>query len=175
MLYHYFKKKEDVLAQMLQEHVSLLVESISAHVRAGMNGDKFDYFRRFTEFYLNPSVTSRASHVVAMYEMRYLTPKQRKKQVKLERQLLELIETVLQEIKPGESRTDYRVSAFLLIGMLNWVDLWYDESGRISAANLYEKISRLFLNGFLAADAGAVITDQRLDQPSSTSRASRAP
>ena len=84
-----------------------------------------------------------------MYDMRYLTPQQRKKQVKLEWRLLELIEIILKEMKAGESRTDYRVSAFLLIGMLNWVELWYDESGQISAAKFYEKITRLFLTGFL--------------------------
>jgi AcrR family transcriptional regulator len=153
MLYHYFKKKEDVLADILQEHVSRLIESISAHVDAGVNGDKFDYFRRFVEVYLHPSGNARASHVVAMYDMRYLTPQQRKKQVKLEWRLLELIETILKEMKAGDSRTNYRVSAFLLIGMLNWVELWYDESGQISAAKFYEKISRLFLTGFLERGA----------------------
>ncbi len=154
MLYHYFKKKEDVLADILQEHVSKLIESISAHVALGKGRDKFEFFRKFTEVYLNPSSTSRASHVVALHDMRYLTPQQRKKQVKLERQLLELIETVLREVKAGESRSDYRVSAFLLIGMLNWVELWYDESGQISASKFYEKIARLFLTGFLE-DGGA--------------------
>jgi AcrR family transcriptional regulator len=149
MLYHYFKKKEDVLADILQEHVSSLIESISTHIRLGPDGDRFEYFRKFTEVYLNPSSTSRASHVVALHDMRYLTPRQRKKQVKLERQLLELIETVLREVKAGDSHIDYRVSAFLLIGMLNWVELWYDESGQISAAKFYEKITRLFLTGFL--------------------------
>jgi AcrR family transcriptional regulator len=149
MLYHYFKKKEDVLADILQEHVSSLIESISTHIRHGPDGDRFEYFRKFTEVYLNPSSTARASHVVALHDMRYLTPRQRKKQVKLERQLLELIETVLREVKAGDSHIDYRVSAFLLIGMLNWVELWYDESGQISAAKFYEKITRLFLTGFL--------------------------
>jgi hypothetical protein len=81
--------------------------------------------------------------------MRYLTPQQRKKQVKLERKLLELIETILQKMRSGDSRSSYRVSAFLLIGMLSWVELWYDESGRISGAKFYEKIARLFLDGFL--------------------------
>jgi len=154
MLYHYFKKKEDVLADILQEHVSRLIESIAAYIKLGMRGDRFEYFRGFTEVYLNPSGNSRASHVVALHDMRYLTPQQRKKQVKLERQLLELIETILQEMKSGDSRTDYRVSAFLLIGMLNWVELWYDESGRISGAKFYEKITRLFLTGFLERGSG---------------------
>jgi hypothetical protein len=88
--------------------------------------------------------------------MRYLTPQQRKKQVKLERRLLELIEIILQKMKSGESPSSYRVSAFLLIGMLSWVELWYDESGRISGAKFYEKITRLFLHGYLDSGAGNV-------------------
>src|ERR1700688_5057724 len=68
MLYHYFKKKEDVLADILQEHVSRLIESISTHIRLGPDGDRFEYFRKFTEVYLNPSSTSRASHVVALHD-----------------------------------------------------------------------------------------------------------
>jgi len=91
---------------------------------------------------------------VALHDMRYLTPQQRKKQVKLERQLLELVENILQEMKAGDTRTDYRVSAFLLIGMLNWVELWYDESGQMSASKFYEKITRLFLTGFLENNSG---------------------
>jgi AcrR family transcriptional regulator len=154
MLYHYFKKKEDVLADILQEHISQLIESIKGHIELGPGTDKMEYFRGFTEVYLNPSAKRRASHVVALHDMRYLTPQQRKKQVKLERQLLELVENILQEMKAGDTRTDYRVSAFLLIGMLNWVELWYDESGQMSASKFYEKITRLFLTGFLEKNSG---------------------
>jgi len=149
MLYHYFKKKEDVLADILQEHVSRLIESIKKHVAHGSGTDKMEYFRGFIEVYLNPSGQSRASHVVALHDMRYLTAQQRKRQVKLERQLLELVENILQQMRAGDTRTDYRVSAFLLIGMLNWVELWYDESGQMSANKFYERITRLFLTGFL--------------------------
>jgi AcrR family transcriptional regulator len=148
MLYHYFKKKEDVLADILQEHVTRLIESIKGHVAQG-GADKMEYFRGFIEVYLNPSGKARARHVVALHDMRYLTSQQRKRQVKLERQLLELVENILQEMKSGDTRTDYRVSAFLLIGMLNWVELWYDESGQMSASKFYERVTRLFLTGFL--------------------------
>lgn len=149
MLYHYFKKKEDVLADILQEHILRLIETIGDYIKRATPDDKFEYFRGFAEVYLHPSGNSRASHVVALHDMRYLTAQQRRKQVKLERKLLELIETILQEMRSGDSRSSYRVSAFLLIGMLSWVELWYDESGRISGAKFYEKVTRLFLNGFL--------------------------
>ena len=154
MLYHYFKKKEDVLANILQEHIARLTESISAYMERAAPEDKFDYFRGFTEVYLRPSGNSRASHVVALHDMRYLTAQQRKKQVKLERRLLGLIETILRQMKSGESPSSYRVSAFLLIGMVSWVELWYDESGRISGAKFYEKITRLFLDGYLKPEPG---------------------
>src|ERR1700721_3041678 len=72
MLYHYFKKKEDVLADILQEHVTQLIESIKVHVAQG-GADKMEYFRGIIEVYLNPSGKSRASHVVALHDMRYLT------------------------------------------------------------------------------------------------------
>lgn len=153
MLYHYFKKKEDVLADILQEHIARLIESISDYIKRATSDDKFKYFRGFAEVYLHPSGNSRASHVVALHDMRYLTPQQRRKQVKLERKLLELIEIILQELRSGDSHSSYRVSAFLLIGMLSWVELWYDESGRISGAKFYEKVTRLFLNGFLEPGA----------------------
>src|ERR1700675_261516 len=52
MLYHYFKKKEDVLADILQEHVSSLIEAIRNHISNGSRADKFDYFRGFVEVYL---------------------------------------------------------------------------------------------------------------------------
>lgn len=155
MLYHYFKKKEDVLADILQEHISRLIESINDYIKRATADDKVDYFRGFVEVYLHPSGNSRASHVVALHDMRYLTPQQRRKQVKLERKLLELIETILQAMRSGDTHSSYRVSAFLLIGMLSWVELWYDESGRISGAKFYEKVTRLFLNGFLKPNGAA--------------------
>jgi len=155
MLYHYFKKKEDVLADILQEHISRLIELISDYIKRATADDKFEYFRGFVEVYLHPSGNSRASHVVALHDMRYLTPQQRRKQVKLERKLLELIETILQAMRSEDTHSSYRVSAFLLIGMLSWVELWYDESGRISGAKFYEKVTRLFLNGFLEPNGAA--------------------
>src|ERR1700730_8909331 len=128
MLYHYFKKKEDVLFDILQEHVSNLIKAISNHITNGSRADKFDYFRGFVEVYLQPTGVSRARHVVALHDMRYLTSEQKVEQIKLEREILELVENILEEIKGGGHRSDYRISAFLLIGMLNWVELWYRRS-----------------------------------------------
>ena len=44
----------------------------------------------------------------------------------------------------------YRVYAFLLIGMINWIGLWFKPSGRMSRDELYGRISHLFLEGFMS-------------------------
>jgi AcrR family transcriptional regulator len=158
MLYHYFSKKEDVLFEILQEHVSDLVDAMRQYlVQNGLN-DKLGFFRGFVEVYLQPSRNSRARHVVALHDMRYLTDEQKKEQIKLERELLGLVESMLESLKPGSPRDHYRVSAFLLFGMLNWVELWYRRSGRMSPSEFYEKVATLFLTGFLEESTSQALT-----------------
>jgi AcrR family transcriptional regulator len=171
MLYHYFKKKEDVLFDILQEHVSDLIEAIKNHTVSGNRADPFDYFSGFVEIYLQPTGESRARHVVALHDMRYLTDEQKAKQIKLERVLLELVENILEELRGGRQRSDYRISAFLLIGMLNWVELWYRRSGRISPSEFYQKITTLFLTGFLEGKDGKMLTKGLSDFMDSPTRA----
>jgi hypothetical protein len=38
----------------------------------------------------------------------------------------------------------------MLIGMLNWTDVWYRPSGPLKSAELCERMTRLFLDGFMA-------------------------
>ena len=59
MLYHYFKKKEDVLADILQEHVSRLIESISSRFRCSVLGSSPGRTRSF-----HPAIS--ASSISAM-------------------------------------------------------------------------------------------------------------
>ena len=158
MLYHYFSKKEDVLFDILQEHVLDLIDTMRQYLAQNGLHDKSAFFCGFVEVYLRPSGNSRARHVVALHDMRYLTDEQKKEQIKLERELLGLVESALEYLKPGAARSDYRVSAFLLIGMLNWVELWYRRSGRMSPNELYQQVTTLFLTGFLEEGANRGLT-----------------
>jgi hypothetical protein len=44
--------------------------------------------------------------------------------------------------------SEYRAYSLLLIGMINWVELWYRRSGKISPDRLYSMVTKLFLHGF---------------------------
>lgn len=156
MLYHYFKKKEDVLFDILQEHVRRLIKLGEAHIKTKASAAVDEFFRGFVQLWLEPSSDVRARHVVAMVEMRYLTDKQKAKQIKLEKRLLDLVTEVLSKVNPNVAPVQRRMDSLLLIGMMNWVELWYKQSGKVSPAEFYKMVAQLFLNGYLASGKVAV-------------------
>lgn len=151
MLYHYFKKKEDVLFAILQVHVARLIDLVESHLKAEGKLSTEEFFRKFVQLWLEPSAVVRARHVVGMVEMRHLTAAQKTKQIKLEKKLLELVGNVLERINNRVGPDDRRIYSLLLIGMMNWVELWYNQAGSISPDELYKMVGRLFLDGFISA------------------------
>lgn len=153
MLYHYFVKKEDVLFGILQEHVLRLIKLVEAHIASGKTTDKETFFREFVQLWLEPSEEVRARHVVAMVDMRYLTDAQKAKQIKIEKYLLDLVSNVLATVNGKVNEVEQRIYSLLLVGMMNWIEIWYKESGAVSPADLYEMVSSLFMSGFLNAES----------------------
>lgn len=149
MVYHYFKKKEDLLFAIQQEHVLTLITAVESHLKKKATGSAEDFFRGFVHVYLAPAPKVRARHVVAMVEVRYLTDAQKAKQVKLERRFLGLVDEVLAKVNPKIGAVERKVYCLLLIGMMNWIELWYKSSGKVSPDELYKMVGNLFLNGFL--------------------------
>ncbi len=41
----------------------------------------------------------------------------------------------------------------MLIGMLNWSDIWYRPGGEMKPQELCDRMTRLFMKGFLAEKA----------------------
>jgi AcrR family transcriptional regulator len=151
MLYHYFKRKEDVLFEILQQHVSALNKTIENYLHNTVeHKDKLKYFGGFIETYLERSSHARERHAVTLNDTRYLTRDQVALQEDLERKNVQLIVEVLQKVNPKLTASEYKVYALLLVGMINWVELWYRSSGSMSQAELWDRISVLFLTGFLA-------------------------
>ena len=150
MLYHYFARKEDVLFEILQEHVSSLNSTIRRYLDAAKCADRAQFFRRFIELYLERATKARERHAVTLNDTRWLTAEQLAVQEDLERQNIALIVEVLRAVNPGYADREYRVYALLLIGMINWLELWYRPAGSMPRHELYDRISLLFLEGFLA-------------------------
>jgi len=148
MLYHYFATKDDLLFALLSEHLERMIDDIENALEA--KEPARDRFTHFVELYVRKSAQSRQRHVSAMNDVKFLPQEMEQRIRALEAQAVTLVAAILRDVKPGLPDNLYKPYALLLLGMLNWTDLWYDPAGYMSPTELRNRISRLFLNGFLA-------------------------
>jgi AcrR family transcriptional regulator len=148
MLYHYFPTKDDLLFAMLEEHLEKVIAGIE-EVSAAPGSNK-ERFTAFVQVYAQKSIQSRRRHVSAMNDVKFLPKALQTPLRDLERQVAERVAEMLRAQNPGLGDKVYKPYAMLLIGMLNWTDTWYKPGGAIKPQELSERISRLFLRGFLA-------------------------
>jgi AcrR family transcriptional regulator len=151
MLYHYFPTKDDLLFAMLEEHLEKVIAGIE-EVRA-LPGSNKDRFSAFVQVYAQKSVQSRRRHVAAMNDVKFLPKSLQTPLRELETKVTNVVAEMLREQNPNLAEGSYKPYAMLLIGMLNWTDTWYRPGGAIKPQELCERISRLFLRGFLAEKA----------------------
>lgn len=148
MLYHYFPTKDKLLFAMLREHLEDTLFAIEAAITAEAVPQK--RFVCFIHTYTQKSAQSRRRHIVAMNDLRFLPKAQQKPILELERKVVMSVADLLRELNPDISVQLYKPYAMLLLGMLNWTDTWYRPGGSITPAELCDRISRLFLKGYLA-------------------------
>jgi len=147
-LYHYFPSKEDLLYAIVKAHITDQVTVLSAIVREPRPA--VERFARFVGAFVREGAKSRNHHLVLMNDIKFLPTAQREDVRKMEQALMQLMVGLLREINP-EKMSAVKVQssyALLLFGMVIWTFTWYEKNGPISPAELAEKISDLFLNGF---------------------------
>lgn len=149
MLYHYFPTKDDLLCAVLIDHLERLLADLEEVVEG--DDEPQAKFNRFIVAYVQKSAVSRQRHVSAMNDVKYLPEDKQGPIVQLEREVIAATSKLLNELNPQLGATLIKPYTMLLLGMLNWTDLWYDPNGAISPDALCNRISQLFLDGFNAA------------------------
>lgn len=148
MLYHYFPAKDDLLFAMLKEHLEQVIAGIQ-EIRHAPLGPT-ERFAAFVELYVQKSSRSRRRNVVAMNDVKYLPKVQQTPLLELEAEVVRLTSEFLKEVNPNLEETLYKPYTMMLVGMLNWTDVWFRPGGTVKANELCERMTRLFLRGFLA-------------------------
>ncbi|MGV3573167.1 MAG: TetR/AcrR family transcriptional regulator [Ramlibacter sp.] len=148
MLYHYFPTKDDLLFAMLQEHLQRIIQALQDALDGG--GTPRDRLLALVEVYTQKSTQSRRRHMVAMNDVKFLPKARQAPLIQLQRELTELVAKLLRELNPGLPDEVYKPYTMMLIGMLNWADFWYKPGGPMKPQELCDRMSRLFLKGFMA-------------------------
>lgn len=149
MLYHYFPTKEDLLCAMLTEHLDHVLHSIDQAMK--LAGKPRDRFLAFVQAWTQKSTQSRRRHMVAMQDVKYLPRAKQQPIIEQERLLINKVAAFLRELNPKMPEAASKPYTMMLVGMLNWTDMWYKPGGAIKPQELCERLSNLFLDGFMAA------------------------
>ncbi|MDF1778464.1 MAG: TetR/AcrR family transcriptional regulator [Rhizobiaceae bacterium] len=141
-LYHYFATKDDILRAIIDEHMDNLLRGLEDAVAHKDSPE--DAFIALLEAYTMKSAQSRRQHLVSINDLKFLPGKSQKDVVDRQRKVVDLIAESLGRLNEDYPREALRFYAMLLVGMLNWTDIWYRPSGEVSPKELCRRIARLF-------------------------------
>ncbi len=155
-IYHYFPSKEDLLFEIVHEHITQQVTDLQQIVDRPDSAEA--RLTLFVECFMQGAVRGRDEHIILMNDVKSLPKPQLRKIQALEVRMAELLEDVLAELNP-ELMTPEKVRkpyTLLLYGMMIWTLTWYRKSGAINTAELAERIAHLLLNGIKAPPPEAI-------------------
>ncbi len=134
-LYLYTPDKQSLLFDLMQNHME---ELLAAWEQADPGGDAATRLQAFAEFHIDYNLQRVEAVFISYMELRNLTPEN----FAVIEDMRRAYETVLEDIlKAGMAEGVYRLedtklTALAIIAMLNGVNTWYREDGRLSRAQV---------------------------------------
>ncbi len=144
-LYYYVSSKEDLLVEICWRagnHLHGAVREVSA-LDAGPEEKLRELIRRHLEI----TVSDRAIFAILIQERSELPADRVEEMLEGERAYFATVRQLLEDVA-GD--VDPRLAALALIGMLNWVLRWYDESGTYRVEDVADGLFRIFWAGVKA-------------------------
>lgn len=141
-LYNYISDKQSLLFELMQSHMTELLEALSYE---DLSGDPKRALNRFTRFHLAYHLPRRDQVFVSYMELRNLEPDHFDQIEALRRAYEDQLEQILKAGLGGGqfAMQDTRVATLALIALLTGVTNWFDPSGRLSVAEvtaIYEEL-----------------------------------
>jgi AcrR family transcriptional regulator len=158
-LYYYCRSKEELLYLIQDNCFGHVLERLERRLRE--TKDPLEKLRFVIENHLSFFAANMAEMKVLSHEAESLAGEMREQVSGKKQQYTRLVRRILSEVQSsqaqpdnGAQKIDLTVGTYALFGMMNWIYNWYDPSGKLSIGDLVDNITRLFLNGFLAGNAG---------------------
>ena len=146
-LYNHIATKQQLLFDLVSGHMNELLDSCDAAL-AGIR-DPAEALAAFCAFHLRHHMTRKAEVFVINFELRSLEPDNRAKVVRLRSAYEDRLVRILEagQASGAFRRTDPRVTAFAVIGMLTHVCTWRREGGRLSEDDIVALYEGLVFGG----------------------------
>ncbi|MFO7962341.1 MAG: TetR/AcrR family transcriptional regulator [Desulfobacterales bacterium] len=143
---HHFKSKEEILATI----VKMDVEAWTHHLLLIVKDDELsghEKLKKFLRFQLNHWAKNKRSMNIFLRESRYLGNENRIVYNRSRRIYGHLVKEIIQQIKAenesfGED-LDISVVTNGILGMCNWVSIWYSEEGKYSIDQIADQFYKI--------------------------------
>jgi AcrR family transcriptional regulator len=146
LMYHYYRDKEDLLADIAVSYVERLgaiVDEVAAQELPPAA-----HLRRLIEAFMAEYEHSAERHRVLVQDVKYLERAHRARVLARERKVVQGFADVIVQLAPhtdGEQLT--KPLTMILFGMINWTFTWLKERGPLSYEELAPVVADLFLGG----------------------------
>lgn len=143
LIYHYFSTKEDILHEVMADHLDALVAAARSATSTGsVEAQLKALIRGFMDLY----VGAEDRHSVLLNELDRLPPDRREEVISKQREIVAIVEKLISELRGGKTQ-DARALAMLIFGMINWTHTWFRPNGDRSSEQLSELAAELILKG----------------------------
>jgi TetR/AcrR family transcriptional regulator, cholesterol catabolism regulator len=148
-LYHYIQSKEDLLLQIAHQAISEFNQRLERVIASDLTAK--EKLIRAIENHLTVSISNLQTTTVLLREAFSLGETPGSVIQQLTDRYLELWTQILLEgMETGEFAVENpRITALAILGACNWVYRWYKSSGELSAEEVANLFSNLFLQGLL--------------------------
>jgi len=146
-IYHYFPNKEEVLFTLLRDFLELVRSRLRASI--GQGHPPQAALRAFVGECLSIYAQYRINYPMLFAEMAALPPTPQTELRALERDIAELLRSLIIRVNPGVARRGKHAMAITLIafGTINWTYTWFDAKGPLSLETVADLITDMLLNG----------------------------
>jgi AcrR family transcriptional regulator len=146
-LYHHVSSKQEILFELLNRGLYLLTDKVEHSINIACSPD--ENLREAIAAYLTALTEHQDVTSVLLLEYRSLEPQYLKRHIierdRFERLWRNLIESGVQE--KTFSCDDPSMAARALLGVMNWTVTWFRSDGPMSAGDIADQITDLYLLG----------------------------
>jgi TetR/AcrR family transcriptional regulator len=153
LMYHYYRDKEDLLADIALSYVDRLA-SIVDEV-AAQRLPPAAHLRRLIEAFMAEYEHSAARHRVLVQDVKYLERAHRARVLARQRKVVDGFAAVIAPLAPEARRAELaKPLTMILFGMINWTFTWLKDRGPLTYSAMAPLVADLFLGGIGRIRAG---------------------
>ena len=147
LIYHYYSSKEEILFDLMHSHVQSLLET--ARVVSVQNLQPRAKLQELVQKFMRLYGGAAPRQRVLLHDLDRLPTRRRKIIVSIQRQIVDLVEDILADIRPTQTlpKAARRPIAMFFFGMINWTHIWLNARGSLGLDEITDLMSEIFLNG----------------------------